>query len=80
MRARLTPVIKLSFIGPGRKIIKEGDPPSTVYFILSGEVEIYRRVYDRVGISDNYVILYLQFKKIKILIYVCILGHKCLRG
>ncbi|XP_023158482.1 uncharacterized protein LOC101458382 isoform X1 [Ceratitis capitata] len=47
VRARLTPVIKLSFIGPGRKIIKEGDPPSTVYFILSGEVEIYRRVYDR---------------------------------
>ncbi|XP_069969198.1 uncharacterized protein [Bactrocera oleae] len=47
VRARLTPVIKLSFVGPGRKIIKEGDPPSTVYFILSGEVELYKRVYDR---------------------------------
>uniref|UniRef100_A0A034WRV2 cAMP-dependent protein kinase regulatory subunit n=1 Tax=Bactrocera dorsalis TaxID=27457 RepID=A0A034WRV2_BACDO len=47
VRARLTPVIKLCFVGPGRKIIKEGDPPSTVYFILSGEVELYKRVFDR---------------------------------
>ncbi|XP_054081948.1 uncharacterized protein LOC105220438 isoform X2 [Zeugodacus cucurbitae] len=47
VRARLAPVIKLSFVGPGRKIIKEGDPPSTVYFILSGEVEVYRNIYDR---------------------------------
>ncbi|XP_054725388.1 uncharacterized protein LOC129235526 isoform X1 [Anastrepha obliqua] len=47
VRARLVPVIKFMFLGPGRKIIKEGDPPSSVYFILSGEVELYRRVYDR---------------------------------
>lgn len=57
VRARLAPVIKLSFVGPGRKIIKEGDPPSTVYFILSGEVELYRRVYDRVSITNNFRLL-----------------------
>lgn len=69
VRARLTPVIKLSFVGPGRKIIKEGDPPSTVYFILSGEVELYKRVYDRVSITNNSPTLSSSLNYIKIYLY-----------
>lgn len=35
-------------IGPGRTLIREGDPPSIVYFILTGEVEVRKKFYDHV--------------------------------
>lgn len=35
-------------IGEGRTLIKEGDPPTLVYFILTGEVEVSKKFYDHV--------------------------------
>uniref|UniRef100_A0A1B0FQQ6 Cyclic nucleotide-binding domain-containing protein n=1 Tax=Glossina morsitans morsitans TaxID=37546 RepID=A0A1B0FQQ6_GLOMM len=47
-RARLCKVIKFMVIGEGRTLIKEGDPPTLVYFILTGEVEVSKKFYDHV--------------------------------
>ncbi|KAI9576329.1 uncharacterized protein LOC119642566 [Glossina fuscipes] len=48
VRARLCKVIKFMVIGPGRTLIREGDPPSVVYFILTGEVEVRKKFYDHI--------------------------------
>uniref|UniRef100_A0A1A9ZK49 Cyclic nucleotide-binding domain-containing protein n=1 Tax=Glossina pallidipes TaxID=7398 RepID=A0A1A9ZK49_GLOPL len=47
-RARLCKVIKFMVIGEGRTLIREGDPPTLVYFILTGEVEVSKKFYDHV--------------------------------
>lgn len=47
-RARLVPCIKFMVIDPGHRLIKEGDIPQMVYFLLTGEVEVSKRVYDAV--------------------------------
>lgn len=41
-------------IGPGRKLIKEGDNPMMLYFILTGEVEVSKKAFDHVS--------YIKFK------------------
>ncbi|XP_001355055.1 uncharacterized protein [Drosophila pseudoobscura] len=48
IRARMVPVIKLLSINESRVLIKEGDLPITVYFILNGEVEMKRSEYNKV--------------------------------
>uniref|UniRef100_A0A1A9UX31 Cyclic nucleotide-binding domain-containing protein n=1 Tax=Glossina austeni TaxID=7395 RepID=A0A1A9UX31_GLOAU len=47
-RARLCKVIKFMVIGEGRTLIREGDPPTLVYFILTGEVEVSKKFYNHV--------------------------------
>ncbi|XP_055852704.1 uncharacterized protein LOC129916637 [Episyrphus balteatus] len=46
IRARLSTVVKFIYLNPGRTIIKEGCEPVAVYFILTGEVEVTRTIYD----------------------------------
>uniref|UniRef100_A0A1A9WPT2 Cyclic nucleotide-binding domain-containing protein n=1 Tax=Glossina brevipalpis TaxID=37001 RepID=A0A1A9WPT2_9MUSC len=53
IRARLSKVIKFMVIGEGRTLIREGDPPTLVYFILTGEVEVSKKFYDH--ITDSWV-------------------------
>uniref|UniRef100_A0A1B0BH15 Cyclic nucleotide-binding domain-containing protein n=1 Tax=Glossina palpalis gambiensis TaxID=67801 RepID=A0A1B0BH15_9MUSC len=48
VRARLCEVIKFMVIGPGCTLIREGDPPSVVWFILTGEVEVRKKFYDHI--------------------------------
>lgn len=54
VRARLTNSVKFIVINAGRVIIKEGHIPDTVYFILTGEIEVTRKVFDHVGISQDF--------------------------
>ncbi|KPU79641.1 uncharacterized protein Dana_GF17086, isoform B [Drosophila ananassae] len=39
-RARLVPLVRLFPIQPGRNLIRQGDLPLTVYFILVGEIQM----------------------------------------
>ncbi|KNC22172.1 hypothetical protein FF38_01846, partial [Lucilia cuprina] len=48
VRARLAKCVKFMVIGPGRILIKEGDWPMMVYFILTGEVEVTKFVFDHI--------------------------------
>ncbi|XP_037828540.1 uncharacterized protein LOC119616274 isoform X2 [Lucilia sericata] len=48
VRARLAKCVKFMVIGPGRTLIKEGDWPMMVYFILTGEVEVSKNVFDHI--------------------------------
>ncbi|BFG00810.1 uncharacterized protein DMAD_00729 [Drosophila madeirensis] len=48
IRARMVPVIKLLCITKSRVLIKEGDLPITVYFILNGEVEMKKAEYNKI--------------------------------
>lgn len=41
--------MKFIVINAGRVIIKEGHIPDTVYFILTGEIEVTRKVFDHVS-------------------------------
>ncbi|KAH8254881.1 hypothetical protein KR038_007345, partial [Drosophila bunnanda] len=47
VRARLVPYVKFMAVNPGRTIMKEGDQPVTIYFIISGEVEMFKRIYNK---------------------------------
>ncbi|XP_017028908.1 uncharacterized protein [Drosophila kikkawai] len=47
VRARLVPHIKFMAVNPGRTIMNEGDIPVTIYFIIAGEVEMSRNVYNK---------------------------------
>ena len=49
VRARLAKCVKFMVIGPGRTLIKEGDTPMMVYFLLTGEVEASQRAYNHVS-------------------------------
>ncbi|XP_075159474.1 cyclic nucleotide-binding domain-containing protein 2-like [Haematobia irritans] len=53
VRARLAKCIKFMVIGAGRTLMKEGGMPLMVYFLLTGEVELSRRVYD--GPSNSWI-------------------------
>ena len=55
VRARLSKYVKFMVIGPGRTLIKEGDTPMMVYFLLTGEVEASQRAYNHV--SNDIIIL-----------------------
>lgn len=43
----MVPVLKFMSINESRVIIKEGDMPISVYFILNGEVEMKKNVYNK---------------------------------
>ncbi|XP_016951652.1 uncharacterized protein LOC108025627 [Drosophila biarmipes] len=47
VRARLVPHVKFMAVTPGRVIMKEGDFPVTIYFIIAGEVEMSRNVFNK---------------------------------
>lgn len=47
IRARLVPVLKFISLAESRLIIKDGDMPLSLYFILNGEVEMKRTVYNK---------------------------------
>ncbi|XP_068158367.1 uncharacterized protein [Drosophila tropicalis] len=43
----MVPVLKFMTIHTDRVILKEGDTPITVYFIITGEVEMKKRIYNK---------------------------------
>ncbi|EDV99867.1 GH12552 [Drosophila grimshawi] len=47
LRARLIPVLRFSTIGGERVLIKEGDIPFFIYFMVSGEIEMKKSVHDK---------------------------------
>ncbi|KAH8245490.1 hypothetical protein KR032_010894 [Drosophila birchii] len=47
VRARLVPYVKFMAVNQGRTIMKEGDQPVSIYFIIAGEVETYKSVYNK---------------------------------
>ncbi|KAH8289865.1 hypothetical protein KR054_012401 [Drosophila jambulina] len=47
VRARLVPHVKFMAVNPGRTIMKEGDTPVSIYFIIAGEVETSRNIYNK---------------------------------
>ncbi|XP_068152750.1 cyclic nucleotide-binding domain-containing protein 2 [Drosophila tropicalis] len=47
IRARLVPVIKFMSIAAGRVVMKKEDFPFTMYFILTGEVEMIQRSHNK---------------------------------
>ncbi|BFG00818.1 uncharacterized protein DMAD_00736 [Drosophila madeirensis] len=47
LRVRLVPHLMFVALAPGRLIMRQGDHPITMYFILTGEVEMARRIYDQ---------------------------------
>ncbi|XP_030566087.1 uncharacterized protein LOC115766334 [Drosophila novamexicana] len=47
LRARLIPVLKFATIGGDRVLIRQGDQPIYVYFMISGEVEMKKSIYDK---------------------------------
>ncbi|XP_017066776.1 uncharacterized protein LOC108104933 [Drosophila eugracilis] len=47
VRARLVPHLKFMAVTPGRVIMKEGDFPVTIYFIITGEVEMSKNVFNK---------------------------------
>lgn len=49
LRARLVPYLKFEFIHADRVIIREQNDPLTVYFVVSGEIEVKKFVYERVS-------------------------------
>lgn len=48
LRARLVPVLKFTTINADRVVVKENDYPLFVYFVISGEIEMKKTIYDRV--------------------------------
>ncbi|KAH8384465.1 hypothetical protein KR200_009250 [Drosophila serrata] len=54
IRARMTPVLEFMYINESRVIILEGDMPITVYFILNGEVEMKKNVYNKASTTKEW--------------------------
>ncbi|XP_001355051.3 uncharacterized protein [Drosophila pseudoobscura] len=48
LRARLVPYLKFIALTPGRHVMKEGDFPITIYFIITGEVEVSKMFFNKV--------------------------------
>ncbi|KAH8354425.1 hypothetical protein KR084_010624 [Drosophila pseudotakahashii] len=42
IRARLVPVVRFMPVDAGRKIMRQSDEPITVFFVISGEIHMYR--------------------------------------
>ncbi|XP_039497328.1 uncharacterized protein LOC120455320 isoform X1 [Drosophila santomea] len=53
IRARMVPVLKFMSINEPRVIIKNGDMPIAVYFILNGEVEMKRNIFNKATKQDD---------------------------
>ncbi|XP_017028516.1 uncharacterized protein [Drosophila kikkawai] len=47
IRARMAPILEFMYVNESRVIIAEGDTPISVYFILNGEVEMKKNVYNK---------------------------------
>ncbi|KAM8719280.1 hypothetical protein ACLKA7_011916 [Drosophila subpalustris] len=47
LRARLVPVLRFSTVSADRVLIKEHDYPLFIYFVVSGEIEMKKTVYDK---------------------------------
>ncbi|XP_011558935.3 uncharacterized protein LOC105389509 [Plutella xylostella] len=52
VKRQLSAVTYFKYYGPKRTIIREGQEPMATYFIISGEVNVYRRVWD--GLLEVY--------------------------
>ncbi|XP_068159089.1 uncharacterized protein [Drosophila tropicalis] len=48
IRARLVPFVTFMAVNSGRNIMKEGDYPITLYFIINGEVEMSKNILNRI--------------------------------
>ncbi|XP_034485054.1 uncharacterized protein LOC117789947 [Drosophila innubila] len=48
IRARLVPHLHFLQLGAGRVLMKEGDVPTCVYFVVSGEIEMSRKILNKV--------------------------------
>jgi len=59
VRARLVPHVKFMAVTPGRVIMKEGDFPVTIYFIIAGEVEMSRNVLNKVSCLNSSIIFFI---------------------
>ncbi|EDX01880.1 uncharacterized protein LOC6524932 isoform X1 [Drosophila yakuba] len=55
IRARMVPVLKFMSINEPRVIIKDGDMPIAVYFILNGEVEMKKNIFNKATKQDDSV-------------------------
>lgn len=49
----MVPVLKFMSINEPRVIIKNGDMPISVYFILNGEVEMKKNTNNKVSFKNN---------------------------
>nr|XP_032296121.1 uncharacterized protein LOC6636701 isoform X2 [Drosophila virilis] len=48
IRARLVPYLHFMIVSSGRTLMKEGDVPTCIYFVVSGEVEMSRRIWNKI--------------------------------
>ncbi|KAH8397996.1 hypothetical protein KR222_009174 [Zaprionus bogoriensis] len=48
MRARLVPHLRFMSVIAGRVLMKEGDKPMFAYFVVSGEIEMSRKIYNKI--------------------------------
>ncbi|XP_030379174.1 uncharacterized protein LOC115627591 [Scaptodrosophila lebanonensis] len=48
IRARMVPCLRFMACGAGRRLMKEGDRGVTIYFIVTGEVEMTKKVFNAV--------------------------------
>ncbi|XP_017062308.1 uncharacterized protein LOC108102145 isoform X2 [Drosophila ficusphila] len=55
IRARMVPVLKFMSINESRTLIKKGNMPFAVYFILNGEVEMQKTVYNKTTKQEDTV-------------------------
>ncbi|KAH8366569.1 hypothetical protein KR084_004122 [Drosophila pseudotakahashii] len=55
IRSRMVPVLKFMSINESRLIIKDGDMPISVYFILNGEVEMKKIIYNKATKQEDAV-------------------------
>ncbi|KAM7360315.1 uncharacterized protein ACRADG_004761 isoform 2-T2 [Cochliomyia hominivorax] len=53
IRARLSKCVKFMVLNAGRKLIQEGNLPLMLYFVLTGEVEVSKRIFDHV--QNSYI-------------------------
>ncbi|KAH8388678.1 hypothetical protein KR200_000440 [Drosophila serrata] len=53
VRARLVPYVKFMAVNSGRTIMKEGDQPVTIYFIIAGEVEMSKNILNKVSLEPT---------------------------
>ncbi|KAH8285982.1 hypothetical protein KR054_000263 [Drosophila jambulina] len=69
IRARMAPVLEFMYINQSRVIIAEGDIPISLYFILNGEVEMKKNVYNKASFHIDY---YFKCKDMRILLHLLI--------
>ncbi|XP_017869475.1 PREDICTED: uncharacterized protein LOC108618079 [Drosophila arizonae] len=63
LRVRLIPYLKFANYGEDRMLIRQNDIPITVYFMISGEVEMRKNIYDKVGFQVVRACAYCQLEE-----------------